>query len=101
MKYSESCSRWPMKTDRLDLKALWPITSTVSVTTAVGGYALGKAVDCKPGQIDGQCGLSTFIGLLLRCRDGFSALPDLDRMLPNHRLPSAERLQTKVKMSLQ
>jgi hypothetical protein len=27
-----------------------------------GGYAWGKAVDCKPGQIDGQCGLSTFIG---------------------------------------
>jgi hypothetical protein len=53
-----------VKTDRLDLKALWLITSTVSVTTAVGRYAWGKAVDCKPGQIDGQCGLSTFIGLL-------------------------------------
>jgi hypothetical protein len=52
------------ETDRLNLKVAWLITSVASVATSVGGYAWGKAVDCKPGQIDGQCGLSTFLGLL-------------------------------------
>lgn len=27
-------------------------------------YWSGKASDCKPHQIDGQCGLSTFLGAL-------------------------------------
>ena len=36
----------------------------------------------------------------LRCRDRFGALPDLDLLLPNRRLPAAERLRTKVKMSV-
>jgi hypothetical protein len=58
------CFKITPSSDRLDLKALWLITTMVGVATAVGGYVWGRAVDCKPGQIDGQCGLSTFIGLL-------------------------------------
>jgi hypothetical protein len=30
----------------------------------VGIYLGGKAGDCKPRQIDGQCGMSTFFGLI-------------------------------------
>ncbi|WP_183980957.1 hypothetical protein [Tunturiibacter gelidoferens] len=29
------------------------------------GYGCGRAVDCKPGQQDGQCGLGTSMGLLV------------------------------------
>jgi hypothetical protein len=54
----------PMRSHRLSLPRAWLITSMLSIAIAVGGYALGKAVDCKPGQIDGQCGLGTFLGLL-------------------------------------
>jgi hypothetical protein len=53
-----------MKSHRLNLPVAWLITSMLSIAIAVGGYAWGKAVDCKPGQIDGQCGLGTFLGLL-------------------------------------
>ena len=53
----------PMRPDQLYLKAAWVTTSLVSLAIAVGGYAWGKAMDCKPGQTDGQCGLNTFLGL--------------------------------------
>jgi hypothetical protein len=53
-----------MKARRLNLPVAWLITSLLSVAIAVGGYAWGKTLDCKPGQIDGQCGLGTFVGLL-------------------------------------
>jgi hypothetical protein len=33
----------------------------ISFVLPVIGYQIGKAGDCKPGQIDGQCGLSTFV----------------------------------------
>jgi hypothetical protein len=33
----------------------------ISIVLPVIGYQTGKAGDCKPGQIDGQCGLSTFV----------------------------------------
>ena len=36
----------------------------LTATIAVAGYASGKAGDCKPQQVDAQCGLSTFVGLL-------------------------------------
>jgi hypothetical protein len=52
-----------MKSHRLNLPVAWLITSMLSIAIAVGGYAWGRDVDCKPGQIDGQCGLGTFLGL--------------------------------------
>jgi len=36
----------------------------VSLLPVLGGLASGIAGDCSPGQRDGQCGLSTFVGLL-------------------------------------
>jgi len=36
----------------------------VSLALPVVGNYIGRAGDCKPGEIDGQCGLGTFIGLL-------------------------------------
>ena len=53
-----------MKARRLNLPIAWLLTLLLSVGIAVASYAFGKAGDCKPGQVDGQCGLSTFVGLL-------------------------------------
>jgi hypothetical protein len=53
-----------MKSGRLNLPVAWLITSMLSAIIAVGGYAWGKAGDCTPQQVDGQCGLSTFVGLV-------------------------------------
>jgi hypothetical protein len=53
-----------MNARRLNLAVAWLITLLVSVAVAAGGIAWGKAVDCKPGQTDGQCGLGRFLGLL-------------------------------------
>jgi hypothetical protein len=46
---------------------LWPRILTVVVIASlfvVGGLISGKAGDCSVGQSDGQCGLSTFVGLI-------------------------------------
>jgi hypothetical protein len=53
-----------MKSRRLNLAVAWLLTLLLSVGIAVAFYDFGRAGDCKPGQIDGQCGLSTFLGLL-------------------------------------
>jgi hypothetical protein len=42
----------------------WLGAFLVAVILPVGGYLLGRATDCSPGQIDGQCGMSTFFGSL-------------------------------------
>ena len=47
-----------------DLFVAWVIAMLVSALVAYWFYVGGKAADCKPGQIDGQCGLSSFLGLL-------------------------------------
>ena len=39
----------------------WVTSILISFTLPVVGYKIGKAGDCSPGQIDGQCGLSTFV----------------------------------------
>jgi hypothetical protein len=31
----------------------------------LAGYGCGRAIDCSPGQQDGQCGLSTGMGMLM------------------------------------
>ena len=46
------------------LPAVWLIAILVSVCLLAIGYLTGKAGDCRPGQIDGQCGLSTFVGIV-------------------------------------
>lgn len=64
----------PMKARRLNLPLAWLITLLVSVAVAIGGYAWGKSVDCKPGQSDGQCGLGTFVGVLYGAGAGLAIL---------------------------
>jgi hypothetical protein len=72
----------PMRSHQLSLPRTWLITSMLSIAIAVGGYALGKAVDCKPGQIDGQCGLGTFLGPRPSLRNALllSVSPTLPKM---------------------
>jgi hypothetical protein len=45
------------------LLRLWLISLAVSCLMPVAGDLLGKAGDCKQDQVDGQCGMSTFIML--------------------------------------
>jgi len=45
------------------LLRVWLISLAISCLMPVAGDLLGKAGDCKPGQVDGQCGMSTFIML--------------------------------------
>jgi hypothetical protein len=49
---------------KLNLPLAWPATAVVSILVALTYYVLGVKGDCKPHEIDGQCGLSTFVGLL-------------------------------------
>ena len=74
-----------MKARRLNLPVAWLITSVLSIAIAVGGYANEKAEDCKPGQIDGQCRLSTFVGLLYGAgnRNRKHTEPDCGRVFGN------------------
>jgi hypothetical protein len=39
----------------------WAASILISAMLPVIGNQIGKAGDCKPGQIDGQCGLTTFV----------------------------------------
>jgi hypothetical protein len=40
------------------------LSAALSLLVGYGIYADGKASDCKPHEVDGQCGLSTFVGLI-------------------------------------
>jgi hypothetical protein len=57
-----------------NLTLVWLFTLVVSVAIAVLSYQSGKASDCKPGQVDGQCGLSTFVGLIYGVGTGLAIL---------------------------
>jgi hypothetical protein len=46
-----------------NLLVIWSISLLISISLPFGGYFIGRAGDCRPGQIDGQCGLSTFVWL--------------------------------------
>ncbi len=63
-----------MNARRLNLAVAWLIALLVSVAVAAGGIAWGKSVDCKPGQVDGQCGLSNFLGLLYGAGAGLAII---------------------------
>ena len=53
-----------MKDRSLNLPVAWSVTALVSVAAGIGIYLAGKAGDCRPEEIDGQCGMSTFFGLV-------------------------------------
>ena len=46
------------------LLRIWFAGLVVSLLMPVAGYWLGKASDCKTGQIDGLCGMGTFFMLI-------------------------------------
>ena len=58
-----------MNQRRSNLLFVWIGSIAVSVFAVMGGYYIGRSADCQPGQIDGQCGLSTFLWTLY----GFAA----------------------------
>lgn len=47
------------------LLALWVLSVALSVGVGFGIYENGKAGDCKPHEVDGQCGMSTFVGAIV------------------------------------
>jgi hypothetical protein len=63
-----------VKARRVNLFIVWLIAAAVAVVIANRFYAAGKASDCKPGQIDGQCGLSTFLGAIYGGAAGLAIL---------------------------
>jgi hypothetical protein len=40
---------------------IWGVSGLLSISSLLIGYHYGKASDCRPDQIDGQCGLSTAV----------------------------------------
>jgi cation transporter-like permease len=59
-----------MEGRRSNLVLIWLVALLISVLIPVGSYFIGKAGDCQPGQIDGQCGLSTFVSILYGLSSG-------------------------------
>ena len=59
---------------RIDLLVVWVLSLLVSLLVGIAFYSSGKASDCKTGQIDGQCGLSTFLGSLYGASAGLLIL---------------------------
>jgi hypothetical protein len=48
-------------------RELWQqllIVVSLAICTQLVGYECGRAIDCKPGEHDGQCGLGTFMGVM-------------------------------------
>jgi hypothetical protein len=43
---------------------IWGVSVLLSISSLLIGYQYGKANDCRPDQIDGQCGLSTAMGVI-------------------------------------
>jgi hypothetical protein len=51
-----------MTAHRKNLLLRWLTMTALSAAAFIGCYGCGKAIDCSPGQIDGQCGLGTGVG---------------------------------------
>ena len=49
---------------RPHLVRIWLVSLFVAFSVAAGGYFIGRASDCSPKEIDGQCGMSTYFGSL-------------------------------------
>ncbi len=52
-----------MKDRQLKLPLAWLATIVVSLLVPFALYLYGVKGDCKPHEIDGQCGMSSFFGL--------------------------------------
>jgi hypothetical protein len=52
-----------MKFRKMKLKTAWLLTTLFSVVVGTIFYVGGKLGDCGPKDIDGQCGMSSFVGL--------------------------------------
>lgn len=63
-----------MKVRRVNLFVIWLVAAAIAIVITDRFYAAGKAADCKPGQIDGQCGLSTFLGFIYGGAAGLAVL---------------------------
>jgi hypothetical protein len=48
----------------MNLPLAWLATIIVSIAIGRGIYINGVNGDCKPHEIDGQCGMSSFAGLI-------------------------------------
>ena len=59
-----------MQKRRTNLFIIWSVSFLISVSLPVGAYFVGKAGDCRPGEIDGQCGMSTFFSVLYGIASG-------------------------------
>ena len=53
-----------MRRHASNLLLLWILSCVLSLGIGYGIFASGKAGDCKPHEVDGQCGMSTFTGLI-------------------------------------
>jgi hypothetical protein len=53
---------------------IWTVAVSVAALVLFAGYQFGRAGDCRPGEIDGQCGMSTFLGVLYGLLGGILAL---------------------------
>lgn len=49
---------------KVNLTAMWLVCVLISALIAYSGYRIGQSQDCAPNQIDGQCGLATFVFLI-------------------------------------
>jgi hypothetical protein len=63
-----------MQKRRTNLFIIWSVSFLISVLLPVGAYFVGKAGDCRPGEIDGQCGLATFVWILYGLASGLVIL---------------------------
>ena len=52
-----------MKPEKIRLRTAWLLTTFLSIAVAFGFYLSGKYGDCGPTEIDGQCGMSSFVEL--------------------------------------
>ena len=57
-----------------NLPLVWLTAILIAFFSLVIGDRIGKAGDCSPGQMDGQCGLSTFVGLVYGAVGGLAIL---------------------------
>jgi len=61
-----------MKAAKLNLPLAWLATIAVSIAIGRGIYIVGVSEDCKPHEVDGQCGMSSFAGLIEGVIVGFA-----------------------------
>jgi hypothetical protein len=53
-----------MKIHQKDLWIKWLVSISIGLAVAWASYTAGVHGDCTPHEVDGQCGLSSFVGLV-------------------------------------